>query len=102
MKSITTGPMTCKHKPTEWESKFYGMCGACYIHRNQADPKATQGEWSRNVGVQKQTHAKDILQPTNKDGQYNRDFIKAHGTQMLQKESGMTHKAIVENADKYG
>lgn len=96
---------TCKHKVTEFERKFYpNGCGKCYIKSNQSTKRIqpVQGAWSRNAGVERNAHAKDVLQPTNRDGTINRHFVQAHGTRSLQKELKMTDRAIRANAEKYG
>jgi hypothetical protein len=64
--------------------------------------KPTQGSWTRTASVERNTFAKDILQPKNKDGTINKHFVQAHGTKSLQKELKMSDRAIRDNAEKYG
>lgn len=64
--------------------------------------KTLQGEWSRNAAAEKDAHAKDLLQPTRKDGTINPQFVKAHGTKSLQKELKLSKKEIRDNVERYG
>lgn len=63
---------------------------------------ALAGEWSRNANAEKEAFAKDVLQPTKKDGTINKHFVQAHGTKEIQKELKMTKKEIHEHIDRYG
>lgn len=95
--------MSCNHSPTEWEIKFYGGCGRCYVEANQAQPlKPVHGAWSRAASVEKNAFAKDILQPTRKDGTINPHFVQAHGTRSIEKEMKLSKKEIYKQIEKYG
>ena len=83
----------CKNKATQWEIRFYGECGECFIKENREIP----GRWSRRTNVERNHFAKDLLQPLKKDGTVNKHFIQAHGTKTLEKEWKMTEKEIKQN-----
>jgi hypothetical protein len=82
-----------------WKSTKKKVTGAPIASEN-IEP--VQGAWSRNARVELQVHAKDVLQPFNKDGQINKHFVQAHGTKTLEKETKLSEKQIRDSAERYG
>lgn len=60
------------------------ICAEC-IPRVFKDTPIT-GQWSRHAAAELRAYEKDVLQPKNKDGTFNKKFVKAYGTKKLEKE----------------
>lgn len=48
------------------------------------------GKWIRKAELEANLYKKDILQPYNKDGTENEDYIKAYGS--IKQHKGTSHK----------
>lgn len=74
----------------------------CPLEPRSGRSEPTGNAWTRSAKAELGAHAKDVLQPKNKDGTFNKHFVQAHGTVTLQKQFKVSDREIRENADKYG
>ena len=59
------------------------------------------GSWSRHQAQEIKTHAKDVMQPFNKDGTFSKKFVDTHGTKSIEKEMGLSAHEIRKEAERY-
>jgi len=75
-------------------------CDNCVDAWAPPPSKPIMGKWSRRADLERQTHAADILQPQDKYGRINKDFVKMYGTKTIEKEFKVKRSDIFKEVER--
>ena len=72
-----TKRFTCSCGNKTLSLRYYG--GKTHCDKCSPQNLNLSGAFERRINSERQQYAKDILQPKNKDGSVNEDFVKVYG-----------------------
>jgi len=100
--------ITVKYNPSKYGNTYEKIdCKHCgyfktRLYNDFMDNTPVSGSFTRYARSETNSNAKDVLQPFNKDGIINKDYVSVYGTKEIEKSTGLNKQEISKEIERYG